>query len=59
MNLPITDLIVIFIYLGGIIAFCSWFVRINRTPYWNHAANEVNPPYRYIAATIVDPDKWK
>ncbi|MEX2411695.1 MAG: sialidase family protein [Candidatus Paceibacterota bacterium] len=27
--------------------------------YWNHAADEDNPPYRYIAATIVDPDQWK
>lgn len=27
--------------------------------YWNHAADEDNPPYRYIAATIVDPDRWK
>lgn len=27
--------------------------------YWNHAADEGNPPYRYIAATIVDPDWWE
>lgn len=26
--------------------------------YWNHAANPENNPYRYIAATIVDPDNW-
>lgn len=26
--------------------------------YWNNAATENNPPYRYIAATIVDPDNW-
>lgn len=27
--------------------------------YWNHAANPNNNPYRYIAATIVDPERWK
>lgn len=27
--------------------------------YWNHAADVDNPPYRYIAATIADPDQWK
>lgn len=26
--------------------------------YWNHAGDEANRPYRYIAATIVDPDQW-
>ena len=27
--------------------------------YWNNAADENNLPYRYIAATITDPDKWR
>jgi hypothetical protein len=27
--------------------------------YWNHALRDNDNPYRYIAATIIDPDKWK
>jgi hypothetical protein len=27
--------------------------------YWNHALRDDANPYRYIAATIFDPDKWK
>lgn len=28
------------------------------TYYWNHAASAQEKPYRYIAATVVDPTKW-
>lgn len=27
--------------------------------YWNHANQEGETPYRYIASTLVDPSKWK
>lgn len=39
MLLPTTDLVIIFVYLGGIVAFGSWFVRTSRTPDAFMAAN--------------------